>query len=100
MKRWWVSWHGEAPFTLRWPWWISGFGLTVNRFAFDEERERLSFCAAVIAPDRQAAADIIVAAHDTAPRDLEWRFLEERPDDWSPFSERFPKANWMKWPSP
>jgi len=25
------------------------------------------------------------------------RFVTQKPADWSPFSDRFPRADWMQW---
>lgn len=99
MKSFWVSWYAsKTPWTLETPWWISGTRHVADRLAFDEGWDQPIVCAAVRAADKQAAADLIVAAHDHPPNDLEWRFLDERPEDWAPFSGRFPLAGWMRWP--
>lgn len=100
MKNFWVSWYqSSTPFTLESPWWVTGSRFITSRLAFDEEKEQDTICAAVQAADRQGATDVIIAAHDTPPRDLEWRFIEERPTGWSPFCDRFPRGDWMKWPA-
>lgn len=88
MKRYWVSWFSDGPFTLEWPWWISGERMADGM---------VSFCAAVQAPDEESARDIIKQAMDDPEQRFEWRFYNERPDDWSPFCERFQRADWMKW---
>lgn len=94
MKRWWLSWEhpvSHGPFTLTAPWWISGFCDSV-------EGSTDMICAAVTAPDEAAAKNIIRTAHDKDPGEIEWRFCDERADDWSPFCDRFPQAKWMTWP--
>jgi len=93
VKNYWLSWycppHLMGKFELHWPWWISGLRV-------DDEHEVI--CAAVRAEDEEAAKRIIIDAHDEPrPVDLEWRFVAEKPDDWSPFDDRFQKANWMQW---
>lgn len=90
MKRWWVSWYGDPDvlFTLHSPWWASGKRLS---------DDAATIVAAVLAEDEDGARRGIVGAHDVAV-DLEWRFCDERPADWSPFCERFPRAGWMRWP--
>lgn len=99
MKNFWVSWYSsDTPWTLHSPWWISGTRHVANRLAFDEGWDQPIICAAIRANDKQHAADLIADAHDTRPTDLEWRFLDERPNEWMPFSERFPRAAWMEWP--
>lgn len=86
--RWWVSWYSSGAFEYHGPWWISG----------GEVGGRDTICAAVIAPTEEAARDVIVSAHDDPSVVLEWRFVDERPDAWSPFGDRFPRAAWMRWP--
>jgi len=91
MKRWWVSWyHTEdmTPFTLRNPWWISGY-----RMADDAA----CVCAAVMAIDDDHARQKIIDCYDEPPDNVEWRFVSVKEDDWSPFSDRFPKGDWMEW---
>lgn len=98
MKNFWISWFGTAgAWELHTPWWISGYRIVADRFAFDEERQEPTVVAAVKALNADEAKQIILDAHDTKPKELEWRFVEERPDDWTPFSGRFPRAAWMQW---
>lgn len=94
-KPFWLSWesrdpHGLGTFELSSPWWISGYG-----------DDSALICAAVMAEDEDSAIDIVIASFDE-PRpdglDIDWRFVNEREPGWSPFSERFPKADWMVWP--
>lgn len=90
-KAFWLSWYNVLPmasFELHRPWWISGY-----RVSDDAE----TICAALIAPDESAAKQFILNAYDEPPKSVEWRFCEERFGDWSPFSDRFPRADWMKW---
>ena len=92
-KNWWISWYNTHPrdaFELHSPWWISGIR------ADDAD----TIVAAVHAPSEDEAKAKIIAAYDRPTvTSLEWRFCEERPADWSPFgSNRFPQAEWMKWP--
>lgn len=95
MARFWVSWWDpNGDFELFWPWWATGQRET------DDDDEEVSICAALEASSEEEVEEFIRAAYD-APKDLtlEFRFIEERDDDWSPFSSRFPKAQWMRWPS-
>lgn len=69
---WWVSWHTELP---------AGLGLTI--------------CAAVIAENEEGAKRILGDAFDPGYSHEGWRFLDEKPSDWSPYSDRFPRAEWM-----
>lgn len=94
MRRWWVSWYADGDTSFEWhgPWWISGHRPMDRSTAH-------TIVAAVVADDADDAKAKIVAAHDKTV-DLEWRFREARNDDWSPFCERFPRADWMRWPWP
>lgn len=90
MKRWWVSWYGDnGVFELYSPWWISGSRC---------EDDVWIFVAAVRAESEAGARRVIEAAHDEGRSPKEWRFVEERPADWSPFNGRFERASWMVWP--
>lgn len=91
--RFWISWYAtkSRTFALDWPHWTSG-----QRCGDDA----LTICAAVIAEDADAAMEIVYAAHDKRPRGLEWRFVNERPDDWSPFCDRFLEYPQTCWPAP
>ena len=90
LGKFWVSWwqDGEVSFELHSPWWRSGMradGVS-------------SICAAVMAADIPSAKAIIEKAHDK-PVSIAWRFVEIMPDDWTPFNDRFRRADWMKWPA-
>lgn len=86
----WISWYDAGPsrFTLDVPWWISA--QTADGTSI--------FCAAVWAANEQAAKDLIFNAYDTPPFTIQWRFCHRKEPSWSPFSERFPRAEWMRWP--
>lgn len=94
MKNFWVSWWQNrelGPFELHSPWWVSG-SRGLGPSTFDE-----SIVAAVKAEDEAAARQVVVDSYDKSPDEIEFRFVEERPNDWEPFSDRFPRAEWMKW---
>lgn len=93
-KRFWVSWYEphNGGFEYGGPWWISGETM--------EEPPRHTICAAVVAENEECARNVIRASHDDPMLDLEWRFANERADDWEPFCDRFARADWMKWPHP
>ena len=102
MKNYWVSfWVGpqHGGFELHSPWWISGYRFVDGKMPDDDEDEvtESSVCAGIKAESEEAAQEIVYASFDTRPASLDFRFVEERPDDWSPFSGRFPKADWMTW---
>jgi hypothetical protein len=91
MKNYWISWYGPKAyaFTLYSPWWISGTAWSKD----DDEID--IFCAAVKANSEEDAKEVIRKSHDKY-EELDFRFCSERPDDWSPFCERFERADWMK----
>jgi len=102
MKRWWVRWYGNADVSFEYhgPWWQSG-----EAFGVDAEGNELSvpiFVAAVVAEDHRGAEHVIERAYgwDHAGGIREWSFVGERPDDWEPFCDRFPRADWMRWLPP
>lgn len=89
MRPFWVSWWGlPGTFELHRPWWVSG----------ERDDGLMAICAAVLAPDEFTARLSVQWAHDDKDAVFEWRFVEERPKGWSPFSDRFRRADWMIWP--
>lgn len=97
MKNYWVSWYCPpnvmGKFELHSPWWVSGF-----RMSDDAE----TVCAAIQAVSEDQARLKIVMSHDAdfvkwASEGIEWRFVNERPDDWTPYGDRFPSDDWMVW---
>ncbi len=96
MKNFWLSWYATkltGSYTLHWPWWYSGARLYLNG------EQDPTICAAVQAESESSAKEIVLAAHDKRPEAIEWRFCEERPADWTPFCDRFERAEWMHWPA-
>jgi hypothetical protein len=98
VKNYWVSWYCPpdkmGKFELYSPWWVSGM-----RMHDDAE----TICAAVQAKNEDQAKLKIIMSHDAdcvawASNEIEWRFVSEKPANWSPFCDRFPKADWMQWP--
>lgn len=95
LRPFWVSWyapHDGTGWTLRSPWWYSGY-----RSRADDDVDTIC-CGAVMAEDEPGAQAVIRAAHDRPVPNLEFQFTEERPAEWSPYTERFRKADWMQWP--
>lgn len=92
LKSFWLSWYCAhedwGKFELRWPWWVSGQRM------FDDA---YTICAAVRAASTDDAMKIIEHCYDKPTR-VEWRFCEVRAADWSPFSDRFTRGDWMQWP--
>lgn len=88
-KRWWVSWYQPvgSDLELRSPWWCSG----------SRADGAQTICAAVEATNASEAMAIVRSAQNDDIT-IEWRFVEERPDDWEPFCDRFQRADWMEWP--
>lgn len=88
----WVSFHSRSgTFELHSPWWISGYGS-------EDDAEFDIICAALMATDDEDVRRQISACHDEPDFQAWFRFIEPRAPDWSPFSDRFRKADWMQWP--
>lgn len=87
-KNFWVSWYADPgrSFELRSPWWVSG-----------ETGQSTTIVAAIKAHSEDEARDVVRGAHDDPPAKIRWRYVTERPDDWSPFNDRFPRDDWMEW---
>jgi len=85
-KRFWVSWYTDEMGTweLHFPWWTSGYSDTFY-----------IICAAVVAENEDQVREIIYSCYDKRPDNLEFSFINERPDDWSPFNDRFQAKDWM-----
>jgi hypothetical protein len=86
----WLSWYHEerfGEFELHWPWWVSGWRCS---------DDAATICAAVRARDGEAAQRICRDAYDARPREMEWRFVTEKPPGWSPYGSRFGKGAWMR----
>lgn len=96
LTNYWISWHhydSLGGFELNTPWWVSGSGQ-------DGGGEFSTMCAAVQAVDEDAAKELVMKSYDKLPNEITWRFCNIRANDWVPFSDRFPKADWMPWPPP
>lgn len=82
MVKWKVTWSGEAMPTTRhtFPWWYSS--------------EKEQYTAAVKATT-ETGARLIVELSVRAPTHI--LEAEERPPNWSPFNEDYPRQDWMVW---
>lgn len=94
MTAYWLSWYHRQDypsFELAWPWWVTGQRLSDGAD---------TICAAIRADSESDALMAVRAAYDTDPGVLQVRFIEERPDGWTPYGDRFSKASWMpEWES-
>lgn len=96
MRKFWISWKhpkDHGPFTLDFPWWVTGHTYTGNG-----EVKYAIFCAAVMAATPDKAKNVIYDAYDKTPNLIGFRFCQFRPDDWVPFTENYPREPWMVWP--
>jgi hypothetical protein len=95
-RPWWVSWYASGAFTYHGPWWITGY-------APDDEGSysiRI-ICAAVMADSAHNAQQVIWDAHDDPADGFDgWRMTDPCEPGWEPFADRFPRAEWMRWPWP
>ncbi len=101
-KNYWVGWYCPVSkmgkFELHSPWWISG-----ETMEDDEGNFAYTICSAVKAENEDQAKLKIIMSFDAdqikwASTSIEWRFVTEQPDDWSPYCDRFQKADWIQWP--
>ena len=89
MKRFWLSWYTRGELTYDGPWWISGY--TTDADGSDVA----VVCAAVEAVSEVAAKRAMESASSGGL--IEWRFCTEKPEDWDPFCDRFPRTDAMVW---
>lgn len=90
MKPFWLSWvHKGGDFTLSTPWWVTGYDPAMNP----------TICAAIVAGSEAEARMKVHDAYTPAGKSClpSFRFVEERPQGWAPFCDRFPQAPWMEW---
>jgi hypothetical protein len=76
---WWADWcerTAELPFQA----WVTG-----SRERMDDDEE-WSYCARIEANSEEAVEDLVEQHFP----DCEFRFCQERPDDWYPPRDRFP----------
>ncbi len=93
MTRYWLSFQLRsdlAEFEYQGPWWISGYG--------GENCDEPCVCLAIIEASAEDAVNSVLKFFDEPPEIAEWRFVTECEDDWEPFRDRFPSADWMVWP--
>lgn len=96
MTNWWISFSSPEEmmptFEYHGPWWVSG--------SFEQnDKDHLNVCLAIRAETEEEAKNKVVNCFDNGNEQLIWRFCEEHSDDWSPFSDRFRRSNWMVWPN-
>lgn len=101
VKRYWLSWYSDSPYGFEYhgPWWQSGWRC-------GDDTDTPVYVAAVQAESEEGARTVIYMAYAAvdavADPMVEWRFVNERANDWTPFATdgegRFPKAEWMQWP--
>ena len=91
-RRWWVSWYDPPgiPFSSgTTPVWSSG-----STFSGLE-----TIVAAILALDETEVKEKVLAMYDLPEGgEVKWRFCEERPPNWSPYCDRFPKRSGLEWP--
>jgi hypothetical protein len=93
VKNFWVRFFvlaGDEPhLEYHGPYWASGY---------TGDGEKTIMCAAVRARDEAHVEAIIRAMFDARHAPDRIDFVHERPESWSPFSDRFQCADWMQWP--
>lgn len=88
MTDWWLSWYSPSgeSFELHSPWWVSGSRSDDNA---------ATVVAAIRAESEEAAWEQVRLSYNNPPLDVERRFIQVL--DRSPFSDRFPRDEWMEW---
>lgn len=97
MTRYWARFYVSESelkhFEYHGPWWISGWAYGAETAAI--------VCAAICADSEDQAKAALEAAFDPGHQLAEWLFCDEcEAADWQPFCDRFPRADWMRWPFP
>lgn len=86
--RFYVDGSAYPHFEYHGPWWVSGLTGDGEQY----------ICAAVRARDEAHAEAIINASFDAGYGVQEFSFADVQGSSWSPFCDRFPRADWMQWP--
>lgn len=87
-KRWWASFELlSGGYELHCPNWVSGYG------------QGPTVVFATIAESEDALVEYIETHCLEEGSSIDWRFVNERADDYSPYSDRFPgPSDWHVWP--
>lgn len=88
-KNFWLSWYHDKN--------MSGYGTAFPSWVSGESPRGKMICAAIKAKDENEAWEIVEKSYAERPVVLARGFCQEREKSWSPFSDRFPKADWMVW---
>lgn len=89
MKNFWLSWFHHKS--------MSGYGLAFPSWVSGESPWGKTICAAIKATGEEEAWEIVEKSYAERPVVLARRFCNEQEEGWSPFNDRFPKADWMTW---
>lgn len=98
MNCYWISWiqTPDMPiFESNIPWWIidmddmGGIKIGVD--------ERYTICAAIKAMNEKSAIEEIKSLFDEIPQKISFKFVTQKEKGWSPFCNRFKRADWMRW---
>jgi len=99
MRSWWMRFYVDAAemphFEYHGPWWTSGYAPDA-----DGNYTRHIICAAVVAASEVDARRVIEGAFDAGHTLAQWDASMLTRPDWTPFSDRFPREEWMRWPWP
>lgn len=102
-KRYWLSWYSTpamGKFQLTAPWWKTDVRDGPKWDARDRDGAH-QICAAIIADDSEQAKRTVAMAYEAPSLVVEWRFCQEMPADWTPYSDPgFLREPWMRWAEP
>lgn len=86
----------ETRHDLHSPCWITG--VTIKVCDNEEYEYKWIICAAIIADDIMDAKEQIYEIYDIRPNVLEFLSVDQKSEDWNPFSEVFTRSDTMQWP--
>ena len=94
MNKYWVSWRhyaemGDFIFKDENPCWETG-----ELYA---GRPIITYVVAIKTFDEYLAKKEVFNAYDQQVEEIDFIFAVKKPAKWSPFCERFPRADWMVW---
>ncbi|WP_299079166.1 hypothetical protein [uncultured Paraglaciecola sp.] len=105
MNKYWVSWHhyeemGDFFFKDEFPCWEYGFIPLFNPMGPVDITYGVCaniYVSAIKGDDLNHVKSIVEKAYENDIGEIDFRFILIQPDDWNPFTKRFPRADWMEW---
>ncbi len=87
MNNFWISWKcGKDVNLFPLPCWVTGF----------DSEDLIVYCAAIQSDSEDWVRGMVEAACD-GDDEFDWRFFNQMEKGWTPFCDRFQRADWMLW---